>query len=141
MEIPDGSFYMTDMIGDPPPAYLELFSAAEPQDRAQTLQLLRQTIARLTYLEFVKGTCEGGESQMVWIHVRGRRAPAPVEMIKSDLRMLWQLQVARSSDAIFQIVDTTIGFDFRFALLHENGDFISGNVIVDLFEPHIELAA
>jgi hypothetical protein len=138
METADGDSLSNSDGGAP---FLGLYTAAKATDRRQTLKMLRRTVGRLAYFDVIDATSEGEEAEMVKMRLRAKPKSVALEMMKADLRMLWQLEVAQSSDAIFQVVDTRSGFDFRFALLHANGDFVSGAVAVDLFESHVGLAA
>jgi hypothetical protein len=55
----------------------------------------------------------------------------PIESMEADIRTVWNREVARTSASIIRVDDTAKGFEFRFALLHERGEFITGVIAVD----------
>ena len=110
------------------------YSAASENERERTLVYMRGAINRLPYLQITKSRFDGDVREMVSIRTRPKRTRVEPETIRADPQTVWKLEVARQTHAIHRVVDTTIGFEFRFALLLEHGEFVTGVIAVDLVE-------
>jgi hypothetical protein len=118
------------------------YAPANEDGRAYTLDIMVRGVRRLQYLEIVRCTQEGDTRQMVQVHVWAERTRYPAEKIKADLRTMWRLDVAHSSSALYRIEDKMSGgFEFRFALMQDNGEFVTGLFVVDVSEKKKALRA
>jgi hypothetical protein len=113
---------------DPMPAgYMPGSEAA----RGLLLLKLRQALSEVPYLRIVSASSEGSRSEMVSIQVRSTICSA-AETAEADIRTVWERSIVGSSTSILRIHDKPDGFDFKFALLQEAGDFLTCSIGVSV---------
>lgn len=131
---PQGDSSHTETASESPAAVTPRYAPLDRVERHKTLCRILDSVERLQYLEVTSSSAEGEPRQMIAVQMQIRRAKFSPEMIKADLRTVWQTGVAEGASAVYRISDTYCGFEFRFALMYDSGQFVTGLIEVDLTE-------
>lgn len=132
MEIPQDDIAVADLSRTETVPDTPCYTPASESQRMQALDKAVKAVRRLQYLQMTGSTAEGGSKEMVQVRLEPKRGRFDAEAIKADMRNVWQLDVAGTGQGIYRIADTPDGFDFRFALLEEGGEFVTGLIAVNL---------
>jgi hypothetical protein len=106
---------------------------ASSELRTETLHQLRRSLGSIAHLAVTAAFVSEGSSRMVQVRLRATETDIAPEELKADIRLLWQRDVARSSNAVFGFLDTAAGLEFQFTLFCASGEYVTGHVAIELF--------
>ncbi|HVT10993.1 MAG TPA: hypothetical protein VHE55_01895 [Fimbriimonadaceae bacterium] len=98
--------------------------------RSSTLEKVVSAAKKLADLAFARA--DGKADRMLEVRLHSPNALLNCDPMKAELRDLWNKEVAPNEQSLLQWVDTILGFELRFTLLHECGQTITGLVSVEL---------
>lgn len=105
-------------------------AASQQVARSRILKRIVDAGKRLAVL--ASASLDGDDDEMLRVRLYSPHALLTSDPFMADLRDAWKNEIARSGTALVRLVDTITGFEFRFALLDECGEVVTGLVSVDL---------
>jgi hypothetical protein len=127
-----GSPHAANFSVNPPPQ--GSYAPADPSVCEAVLASVLQAVRRFLHAEIAEASCTTKNRQMIFVRLRTRKAQNAPEKMKAELRTLWRLDVARTGNAVIKFVDFVGGFEFRFALFKDKGEFVTGLVMVEYLD-------